>query len=352
MAPLNETCPRLAKRAAAPLRADDVRPDEIGIVMAMGDSMTAGFNVKDGAVMSEYRGWGFSSGVEPTANTLGTFLKAYNPQLIGGAKGSREPSQKVGQYANVCPETDWDICGLNAAVDGARLGWLDRQADWLEMRLESLAPGTWKDQWKILTILSGMDDIVFGPTSNATKHPPTDVSVVEEQLNDLLAALHDRFPKLLVNILALPDLLQANVTVSTFQCRAFKEITVLAGIHWTDLELWHPAVVQYNEMLVRTVKRWQGQTCNSATCSMAVALRYPLYKTDVDSSALDTSDCFHPNLRLAEGMAIGIWNEMLEGIPSQPLGIHWQRPARCLEPQHRFTIPEPVLQRRPTEVMV
>jgi len=348
MPPVESTCQMLAPRRNASGRADDVRLDEIGIVMAMGDSMTAGYNVLKGDNV-EYRGWSFSSGSEPSANTLATFLKAYNPHLLGASTGERHPSQAPGHYAVPCPEKDYAICGLNAAVDGARVGWLQQQLDWLSKRLDTLAPGTWPDQWKMITIFSGLDDIVFGPSNNATAHPPTDVHVVEQQFDAILESLHMRFPKLLVNILALPENFAANTTVAKQSCRFFKRISEALGIHWTDLNLWHRTILDYNKMLVRLVQRWQKR-CSADNCTMAVALRLPLLKTQVSLHELDSFDCFHPNLRLAEAMAIDIWNEMLEG-PQSPQ-VFWQQKLRCLEAEDRFTMPDPAYSLQVTELLV
>mmetsp|Transcript_6514 Transcript_6514/g.24314 ORF Transcript_6514/g.24314 Transcript_6514/m.24314 type:complete len:172 (-) Transcript_6514:159-674(-) len=137
--------------------------------------------------------------------------------------------------------------------------------------------------------------------------------------------------------------LQPNVTVATAGCRLFKWASESFGIYWTDLGLWHSSILEYNQMLVRLVQRWQAKTCTPGNCTMAVALRLPMLETNIGLSELDTLDCFHPNLRFAEAVAIEIWNEMLEGPPHSAPGLHWQQPARCLQPQHRFTVPDPSL---------
>lgn len=339
MAPLSEVCPPLTARTSSTGRADDVRPDEVAIVMAMGDSMTAGYNVLK-PNFSEFRGWSFSSGAEPTANTVATFLKAYNPALIGGAMGWRKPSQKIGEYADVCPEKDFSICGLNAAVDGARVGWLHMQADWLEKRLESLANGTWRDDWKMVSIFTGLDDVVFGPSNNHSVTPPTRIDLLEQEFDQLFESFEARFPKLLVNVLALPENFSANTTVSKNECKLFKWISKKLGISWTDMSLWHDAILQYNQMLQRVVQRWHQRACTPSRCQMAVALRRPVLRTRIGLAELDAADCFHPNLRLAEAMAIDMWNEMWGGpMPDAELGLRWTQRPICAEPRHRFTAP-------------
>jgi len=100
-------------------------------------------------------------------------------------------------------------------------------------------------------------------------------------------------------------------------------------------------------MLRRLVSRSQKRYCNSQSCSMLVSLRFSLVRTRIGLTEVDSGDCFHPNLRLAEAMSIGIWNEMLVG-PSDRTGHLWQRhgmewnsSAICVKPYHRFTAPDP-----------
>lgn len=298
--------------------------------------------------MKEHRGWGFSSGGESSAVTIATFLRSYNPALVGEAMGIRDVPQQIGKAASVCEPKDYAICGLNAAVDGARVGWLSAQVDWLESRLNELRPGTWKRDWKLLTVLTGLDDIVFGPQdfNNETKNTtviPTDVAVVERELDALMASLHARFPNLLVNVLALPEDFEVKATVQG-SCRIAKYVTERFGVKWTDLNLWHKRIFEYNEALVRVVTRWQHKACTSQECSMLVALRVVLRKASITASELDPVDCFHPNMRLSEAMAIGVWNEMLLGTASSrkgAWGLQWTEKATCLQSNQRFTAPDP-----------
>eukprot|EP00931_Biecheleriopsis_adriatica_P079882 TRINITY_DN53224_c0_g1_i1.p1 TRINITY_DN53224_c0_g1~~TRINITY_DN53224_c0_g1_i1.p1 ORF type:complete len:470 (-),score=83.81 TRINITY_DN53224_c0_g1_i1:114-1487(-) len=342
-------CPQLSPRPSLPERADDVRPDEVSVVMAMGDSMTAGFNLKK-PWMKEHRGWSFSAGGEPSAVTLATLLKAYNPEVIGPSMGIRDITQQIGKAAAPCAAKDYAVCGLNAAVDGSRVSWLPSQLTWLEQRLGELRPGNWKNEWKMLTILSGLDDIVFGPNNflNTTnRNEPafaTPVADVEQGFDTLLAELHSRFPRLLVNILALPEDLETAETLHSGQCKFTNFVFSHTGVKWTNRSEWHDHIVKYNRALVRVVKRWQDKACTTRSCEMQVALRLTFAKTPINRTGLDPIDCFHPNLRLSEAMAISLWNEMLNGVPPQqadPWTIRWAQNATCLLPHQRFTAPAP-----------
>jgi len=72
-----------------------LRPDDIKVVAALGDSITAGFGAKgiqDGTIinlnnLAEDRGISFAAGGDDGAITIPNFLKHYNPNLIGASLG-------------------------------------------------------------------------------------------------------------------------------------------------------------------------------------------------------------------------------------------------------------------------
>jgi phospholipase B1 len=89
-------CPSLAPRASPPKDAHDLRPDDIKVVMALGDSITAAYGAKglEGREPGkdfvkdsyEHRGVSFSIGGEEGAVTLPNLIKQYrNNSLPEGA---------------------------------------------------------------------------------------------------------------------------------------------------------------------------------------------------------------------------------------------------------------------------
>jgi len=65
-----------------------VLPQDIKVVMAMGDSITAGFGILglDGG-LDEYRGLSGPIGGDTDAVTIPNFIKYYNPTVIGASVG-------------------------------------------------------------------------------------------------------------------------------------------------------------------------------------------------------------------------------------------------------------------------
>lgn len=66
-------------------------PAQVDVVMALGDSITAGFGMegKRGG-LHEYRGKSWSIGGDDNATTLPNFLRHYNPNITGYSVGRRE----------------------------------------------------------------------------------------------------------------------------------------------------------------------------------------------------------------------------------------------------------------------
>jgi hypothetical protein len=77
-----------------------LRPQDIKVIMAVGDSISAGFAMHAGPLVEvwklvEYRGDVFSIGANPDQYTLPNFFKHYSPNIIGGAVGNSLPLDAV-----------------------------------------------------------------------------------------------------------------------------------------------------------------------------------------------------------------------------------------------------------------
>jgi phospholipase B1 len=85
-------CPSLLPLTKPATSVHELRPQDIKVVMAMGDSVTAAFaalgeqhDIKD---VYEYRGISWSIGGDPNSTTIPSLLKHYNPDLVGASIGS------------------------------------------------------------------------------------------------------------------------------------------------------------------------------------------------------------------------------------------------------------------------
>ncbi|KAK6765520.1 hypothetical protein RB195_025434 [Necator americanus] len=119
-----------------PRNVNSVRPADIKLVMAMGDSLTAanGAGAEDPlGVVLQYRGLAFQAGGDKSLDehaTIPNILRKYNPNLFGYSIGIGSP--------NV-----WEISRLNVAMPGAEAHDLPGQAQQLVGLLQS-HPETYK----------------------------------------------------------------------------------------------------------------------------------------------------------------------------------------------------------------
>ncbi|PIO72617.1 hypothetical protein TELCIR_05447 [Teladorsagia circumcincta] len=107
-----------------PTNVNSVRPADIKVVMALGDSLTAanGAGAEDPlGVVLQYRGLAFQAGGDKTLDehaTIPNILRKYNPNLFGYSNGIGSP--------NV-----WEVAKLNVAMPGAEAKDLPGQAQQL-----------------------------------------------------------------------------------------------------------------------------------------------------------------------------------------------------------------------------
>uniref|UniRef100_A0A914W3D0 Triacylglycerol lipase n=1 Tax=Plectus sambesii TaxID=2011161 RepID=A0A914W3D0_9BILA len=118
----NYNCPGLmGPSTTVPTTAHSVRPADIKVIGALGDSLTAangaGATNLDG-MRNEYRGMAFPIGGDPSLEThvtLANILLKYNSKLFGQSRG-------------IGTQTMWSQAQLNAAVSGAKSSGLAGQA--------------------------------------------------------------------------------------------------------------------------------------------------------------------------------------------------------------------------------
>ncbi|KAI8853886.1 hypothetical protein BC829DRAFT_429718 [Chytridium lagenaria] len=166
------TCTPYADDGVKPINARTVRPKDISTILALGDSITAGFGMNSGRLpftrVTEFRGLAFSSGGDRGATSIANFLARYNPALRG---------QSTGTTALRAP-----ISVLNAAVSGAKVPDLVGQVTTLSNAFRSGAYSA--SSWKMINVLIGANDLCASCNAN-----PTTPDVFETNFRSTLSAL-------------------------------------------------------------------------------------------------------------------------------------------------------------------
>lgn len=99
-------CPALTPRNDGPQSVHDLRIDDIKVIGAIGDSITAGFGIMgfDTTIdpiiatlnsYNEYRGLSYSIGGDQDAFTIPNYVKHYQPNVTGYSVGKH-----IGEYCN------------------------------------------------------------------------------------------------------------------------------------------------------------------------------------------------------------------------------------------------------------
>ncbi|CAB1343107.1 unnamed protein product [Coregonus sp. 'balchen'] len=175
-----------------PTSVHALRPGDIKVIAAVGDSLTAGNGVGSGSsvnnlldVQTQYRGLSWSIGGDEnltTVTTLPNILREFNPFLTGYsvAKGKEHTPQAF----------------LNQAVAGEKAKDIPDQVRALVARMKNDSRVNFQEDWKVITLFIGGNDMceycynsLFYSTDNYVHH-----------IRESLDYLHKQVPRALVNL--------------------------------------------------------------------------------------------------------------------------------------------------------
>jgi len=308
--PLVYSCPSLPP----PPPATDVtklHPGNINVVMALGDSISAGFAMK--GVPVEYRGLVFSIGgdeyisdfSDTKAVTIPNILMKYNPKVQGSATGESEPFTR-GIY-------------LDGAVVEAKIGDIPPQIQYLISTLKSAEyAGTvdFNNDWKLLTLLIGANNLCICCHNDSRGTP----QYYETQLRSILTTIQQSIPRTFVNVVTLFNISGVWYAGEQFEyCRAL----------WTGITTGEcPCLLKYGDAERQTMDDYAvayGQVAAQVAAEFAskhdpnftVVVQPGLSGYNISymgADFLSELDCFHPNEPANEAFTLSIWNNMMTPV--------------------------------------
>ncbi|WKX99253.1 hypothetical protein Q1695_014271 [Nippostrongylus brasiliensis] len=191
------TCDESLMKASKkiPANVNSVRPADIKVVMALGDSLTAanGAGAEDPlGVVLQYRGLAFQAGGDGSLEnhiTIPNILRKFNSDLFGYSVGIGSP--------NV-----WEIARLNVAMPGAIAADLPGQARTLVSLLHAHPEAVnYKEDWKLLNIFIGGNDMCSFCRDQSLK--PFDCV---QHIDEAIKIIYDNVPRVIVSITAMLQL--------------------------------------------------------------------------------------------------------------------------------------------------
>jgi phospholipase B1 len=192
----NYHCPGTLMRRSrtVPTNANQVRPADINVIGALGDSLTAangaGAPMNDAlAILLQYRGLAFLAGGDKNLDehiTLPNIFKQYNSRVYGASNG-------IGT-ADV-----YEISHMNIGQPGARANDMPRQARELVHRLQTHSEVDFQNDWKFVSIFIGGNDMCgycHDPAGHSAERFAADIQTAVQ-------ILYDNVPRTIVSLVSM-----------------------------------------------------------------------------------------------------------------------------------------------------
>uniref|UniRef100_A0A182YTC0 Phospholipase B1, membrane-associated n=1 Tax=Anopheles stephensi TaxID=30069 RepID=A0A182YTC0_ANOST len=180
------------RSATVPTSVHELRPGDIDVIAALGDSLTAGTGILATGIVEliiENRGLSWCIGGQGTWRqylTLPNILKVFNPNLNGYV---------VADSLSIDRESRFDVAEIGAMSQD-----LPHQARNLIKRMQADRSVDMKHHWKLITILIGHNDfcsrVCYLPT------PEKALYQHEQNLLQTLRLLRKYLPRAMINIVA------------------------------------------------------------------------------------------------------------------------------------------------------
>lgn len=305
-------CPRVKTPPEPGLDITKLHPGHVSIVMAMGDSITAGFSARSD--LYEARDISFSSGEGGEDQlTLPWLLSQYSSKVEGASTKKHLVKDFLHlPHADYVPDTD----KLNVAESSGAVhsGSLDEQWGYLVEHFSNYS--NFADRWKVLTIFMVADDIsgsCYVPIGN-------NASRWGAEYGKLFSKIESKLTRTYVNLIPLLDLSQIHrIQQGRLGCK-LKHLLIdeagcvdKRGVTAAQLALLDSNIHALNSQLHDVAKSWNQKFKDAGRTDMYIAVQGFLEhqgKT-LDHTFLSGFDCFHPSKEAHQQLAIALWDSML-----------------------------------------
>uniref|UniRef100_A0A8D2ZHZ3 Phospholipase B1, membrane-associated n=1 Tax=Scophthalmus maximus TaxID=52904 RepID=A0A8D2ZHZ3_SCOMX len=308
------TCEDLGPSASTPTSVHELRPADIKVVAAVGDSLTAGNGIASSPnnvldVLKQYRGLSWSIGGDDnltTVTTLPNILKHFNHNLTG---------YSLGMGKQTTPQAF-----LNQAVAGAKSKDLPSQVRTLVARMKNDSRINFESDWKVITLFIGGNDVCDHCYNSLLYSEKNYVSHVQETLD----YLHKEVPRALVNLIEPLHIIplremhtDASVKCPTWLVNILCPCVILPKPNSEALQLLEDINRSYQRALHELVESSQYDTRSDFTVVIQPFFReivVPRLPDGRPDRSFFSADCFHLSQKAQTQMARSLWNNMLEPL--------------------------------------
>lgn len=307
-------CEDLNPSPSTPKSVHELRPGDVKVVAALGDSLTAGNGVGSHPsnlldVLSQYRGLSWSIGGDEnltSVTTLPNILKNFNPDVTGFSLGTgRQDSPQA---------------SLNQAVAGAKSENIMAQVQALVKRMKNDSKINFAEDWKVITIFIGGNDLCDS-CKNSLLHS---VENYIKHVRTALDYLHKQVPRALVNLveplhISPLRIMHSNPSLKcpTWLVNILCPCVILPKDNSEAIQKLETLNRKYQTVLHELVESGRYDTRSDFTVVVQPFLREIIVPRLPDGNpdrSYFSPDCFHLSQKAQTLMARSLWNNMLEPL--------------------------------------
>ncbi|XP_054900122.1 phospholipase B1, membrane-associated [Poeciliopsis prolifica] len=335
-------CPDMTPSPTVPSSVEFVKAADIKVIAALGDSMTTAVGANASSVKAlpeEFRHVSWSIGGYGTFQdviTLANIIKLFNPTLIGASLGK----------TTYGIESPFNETGFNLAVTGHNTFQLPNQTRKLIDTLRQHKGLNFAEDWKLLTILIGMNDIC----DYCKDKSQFSVDNFIRYLTLSLEMLKKEVPRMIVNVVQILRIsFLREVKKPTEGCNlqeAFCGCLIKPGPNSPELK-------ELIEVNLKFQKSLEKLFYSNRFFKKDFAVVLQPFTRDADAPRLPNGtidmtffapDCFHITIKGHEELAKGLWNNMFQPGNRKTIVSKLSEPLKLICPpqDHPYIFTQPV----------
>jgi phospholipase B1 len=307
----------------APTSVHKLRPGDISVVAALGDSITAAYGANATTILTDtvqYRGQSWAIGAQYVMEQLATMvniLAKFNTKkpVYGGSVGNGDQNNANSR--------------LNVAVSGAIAADMPTQANALVQKLKTNPNVNFANDWKVVTIWIGGNDLCRFCNGNPEHTPAAYTSSIEQALT----ILFNEVPKVFVNMVQILDVSQLyNLHEGTCDMWHNQVCSCAAGSNSTTRSEAKTLATQYQNHIDAMVKQSKWGTKQDFAVVIQpffVQTTLPLNSNGQPDRSYFAPDCFHFSTKAHEGVGIALWNNMIQPVGKKAQKWTAGEPPQC-----------------------